>query len=349
MPEADSTGRSVDGYQAPLFVAWQLTNRCEARCIACCEESGPGAQWHDELTRKEALSLARQIVDAGTPYVAFGGGEPLSVPHCWEIFQILSDGGVAIKIETNGSLIGAAEADRLAALDVQCIQISVDGPSAEIHAIGRPGSSFDQAVHALRLVNQRGLPAQLVFVPTRNNIDSMSATFDLAAALGCSAFVTGPLMRLGRAAQVWHDIACSDEQWQQAVHRLTAHAAGHGSSISLAIYPHDILREMELRLQSPQALLLIVPNGKVKLLNALPFAVSDLKLGSLPEAWQAYRHAWRTPEVKSFVAACRANPVLLQHANETWALGAAGQSGQAAHARVIASPVTFERRVPRCQ
>ena len=35
-------GRSVDEYRAPLFLAWQLTNRCSARCIACCEESGPG-------------------------------------------------------------------------------------------------------------------------------------------------------------------------------------------------------------------------------------------------------------------------------------------------------------------
>ena len=23
------------------FVAWQLTNRCQAHCVTCCEESGP--------------------------------------------------------------------------------------------------------------------------------------------------------------------------------------------------------------------------------------------------------------------------------------------------------------------
>ena len=113
-------GRSVQEYRAPLFIAWQLTNRCRARCLACCEESGPDKAWRDELTRAEALDLARQIAAAGIPYVAFGGGEPLGVPHAWEIFEILAAAGVSLKLETEGSYIDEAAADRLAALPVQC-------------------------------------------------------------------------------------------------------------------------------------------------------------------------------------------------------------------------------------
>jgi len=61
-----------------------------------------------------------------------------------------------------------------------------------------------------------------------------------------------------------------------------------------------------------------VPNGKVKLLNALPFAPADLRRDSLDDAWRAYRDAWRAPEVRDFVGRCRSNPALLRHANETW-------------------------------
>ena len=75
---------------------------------------------------------------------------------------------------------------------------------------------------------------------------------------------------------------------------------------------------METRLASPQAMVLMVPNGKVKLLNALPFAPGDLRRQSLGEAWIAYREAWRAPEVREFVLRCRAEPALLRHANETW-------------------------------
>jgi len=87
------SGRTVDDYQAPLFVAWQLTNVCDCACLACCEESGVGRHWPDELTRNEALDLARQIIKLGIPYVAFGGGEPLIVSFFWDILERLSAGG----------------------------------------------------------------------------------------------------------------------------------------------------------------------------------------------------------------------------------------------------------------
>jgi MoaA/NifB/PqqE/SkfB family radical SAM enzyme len=311
-------GRAVAEYRAPLFLAWQLTNRCGARCLACCEESGPDKAWRDELERGEALELARRIVDFGIPYVAFGGGEPLGVPHCWELFERLTAGGVALKIETDGSHIDDAAAERLARLGVQCVQISVDGASAATHERVRPGSSFTAATTAIRRLAARGLAPQLVFVPTRWNLHEAIDTYELAVELGCSAFVTGPLMRIGRAAADWDGIACRDEDWQAAVLALRKHAQSRNAATALSIYPWDILAELEQRLASPQAMLLVVPNGKVKILNALPFAPADLRRDSLEQAWQAYRDAWRSPEVRDFIAACRTDPGLLRHANETW-------------------------------
>jgi len=313
-------GRSVDEYRAPLFLAWQLTNRCSARCLACCEESGPDKAWADELTRGEALDLARRIAESGIPFVAFGGGEPLGVAHSWEIFDILSAAGIALKIETDGSRIDAAAADRLAALDVDCIQISVDGAIAATHERVRPGSSFAAAVGAIERLVARGASPQFVFVPTRFNIGEIVAAFDLAARLGCSAFITGPVMRIGRAAADWDRLGCSDEAWSRAVAALRERAASSGAAIALSIYPWDIVTEMETRLESPQAMLLVVPNGKVKLLNALPFSPADLRVDSIEAAWDTYREAWRAEEVRSFIRRCRSEPALLRHANETWSM-----------------------------
>ncbi len=204
------------------------------------------------------------------------------------------------------------------------MQISVDGATAATHERVRPGSSHAAAVGAIERLAARGRPPQLVFVPTRLNLHEIVAAFDLAAALGCSAFVTGPLMRLGRAAAAWDRLACSDDEWRRAVEALRERAAASGSRIALSIYPWDIVTELETRLESPQAMLLVVPNGKVKLLNALPFAPADLRHDSLAEAWDAYRAAWRSPEVRDFVRRCRSDPALLRHANETWPMQLAG-------------------------
>jgi MoaA/NifB/PqqE/SkfB family radical SAM enzyme len=311
-------GRSVDEYRAPLFLAWQLTNRCSARCIACCEESGPDKAWRDELTRQEALDLARRVIALGIPYVAFGGGEPLGIAHCWELFELLTQSGVAIKLETDGSRIDDAAADRLVSLAIQCVQISVDGATAATHERVRPGSSFVAATGAIERLALRGGAPQFVFVPNRFNIHEIIEAYDLAASLGCAVFVTGPMMRIGRAAASWNTIACSDDEWQRAADALRQRSASLNAPVALAIYPWDIITEMERRLENPQAMLLVVPNGKVKLLNALPFAPSDLRHDSLARAWDAYRDAWRMPVVREFVTACRANPSLLRHANETW-------------------------------
>ncbi len=311
-------GTQIDQYRAPLLVAWQLTNSCSSACLACCEESGPDKAWADELSRDECLDITRQIIDAGIPYVAFGGGEPLGIRHSWEIFERLADAGVGIKLETDARHIDAAAADRLAAMPVQCIQVSIDGATAKTHETVRPGSSFDAAIGAIERLVQRGARPQLVFVPTRLNIHEIVSAYDLAERLGCESFVTGPLMRIGRAATHWERLGCDPAQWQQAAATLRDHAHRGGSTLKLAIYPWDIVEEIGKRLESPQAMLLIVPNGRVKLMNALPFAAANLRQQSLEGAWAAYQRAWRSPEVAEFVRACRADPGLLRHANETW-------------------------------
>jgi MoaA/NifB/PqqE/SkfB family radical SAM enzyme len=313
-------GRSLDEYRSPLFLAWQLTNGCEAACLACCEESG--RSWSDELSRDEALSITRQAINLGIPYVAFGGGEPMSVPHFWDIIEQFAAASVAIKLETNGSLIDGAAALRLHTLGVECIQISIDGATAAMHEKIRPGSSFEKALAAIDRLAALGTATQWVFVPTRLNIQDMVPAFELAVAHGCSAFVTGPMMRLGRGAAAWDQLSVDDATWQHEAARLRQRAAEIGADIMLSIYPWDIVTELQVRLESPQAMMLVVPNGRVKLLNALPFSPSDLKHDTLAQAWHAYRAAWRTQEVRAFIAKCQADPGLLRHANETWSMQA---------------------------
>ena len=270
------------------------------------------------MPRDLAMALVEQIISLDIPYVAFGGGEPMSVPHWWDIFERLAGAGIGIKLETNGRYIDDEAASRLHSLGVACVQISVDGATLPTHQRMRPGSDFAGALGAIDRLVSRGTRPQFVFVPTRLNIHEIVPAFDLAVRHGCSAFVTGPLMRLGRAAASWGSLACDPATWQAAEAALRQRANETGAPIELYIYPWDIVTEMETRLESPQAMLLVVPNGRIKLLNALPFSPGDLRRQSLAEVWTAYRAAWRTPAVREFIGRCRGEPDLLRHANETW-------------------------------
>ena len=52
----------------------------------------------------------------------------------------------------------------------------------------------------------------------------------------------------------------------------------------------------------PPAHFILLPDGKVKLINALPFICGDLRRQSLAEVWRNYQRAWKDPRVVRFIA-----------------------------------------------
>jgi MoaA/NifB/PqqE/SkfB family radical SAM enzyme len=151
--------------------------------------------------------------------------------------------GVSLKIETDGSRIDdtAAGPHRLARRPVRA---DFGGRRHRRHSRrGAPGFELRAAIAAIERLSARGQPPQFVFVPTRHNLHEIVGAFDLAASLGCNAFVTGPMMRIGRAAAAWSDIAVSDSAWQHAAAGLRAHARSRQHGMELSIYPWDIVTE----------------------------------------------------------------------------------------------------------
>jgi MoaA/NifB/PqqE/SkfB family radical SAM enzyme len=164
------------------------------------------------------------------------------------------------------------------------------------------------------------LEPELVFIPTRLNVQDAAAVYRQAVERGVRTFVTGPMMRLGRAAAAWPSLAATDEEWGRAVESLREASRMAGDKVRLAVYPWGIQQEMKTRAESPQAMMLVVPNGRVKLLNALPFAVADLNKKSLASAWPLVGEAWKSETVRDFVERAQRQPELLRHANECWDL-----------------------------
>ena len=69
-----------------------------------------------------------------------------------------------------------------------------------------------------------------------------------------------------------------------------------------------LLEELRYRLQHPAALLIVLPNGLVKLINALPFVCGDLRRESLSEIWANFQRGWQDPRVSRFVEDLAADP-----------------------------------------
>ena len=257
--------------------------------------------------------------------------------HCWEIFEQLARPAWRSSSKPTAAISTIPRPTDLGAAAFRCVQISVDGAiGGDARACATRlelcrGDRGHRATDRARIARRSSCSC-----PTRLNVHEALGVYELAIRLGCEAFVTGPLMRIGRAAgRVGSDRLQRGAMGEHGRCAARARARSHRAARAFRIYPWDILTEMRLRLEQPQAMLLIVPNGKVKLLNALPFAPADLRYHSLAQAWDAYRRAWRSVEVARFIAACSADPGLLRHANETWPVVGTAESMRRSDLRAI--------------
>lgn len=306
-------GCNFSDYSAPLFLPWQLNAECNLKCLHCCEQAG--AEMADQMSREEALDFCRQAVELKIPYMAISGGEPMLCLHLFDICEFIRDNNISLKIETNGEFIDEDAARRLAELKLRSVQVSLDGATAQTHTKLRIGGDWEKAIAACKFLVKYGVKAEIVFVPVKFNIHETAQAVDLAYSLGVYGFYTGKTMRIGRAAQNWDILCPSDEEYQRFYEVLKEKEEAYQGKMKVYCYPSDVLDELKYRIKSPAADLLVLPNGKVKLINSLPFICGDLRKQSLSEIWENYKRAWKDPRVIAFVENTIATPMLLAQAN----------------------------------
>ncbi len=308
----------IDGLKAPLFVSWQLTRDCDLACLHCCTDSAPGKRMPGELTADEAMAVARDIIRNDVPYVMLCGGEPLVVPHFFDLAQTLGEAQVRLKIETNGQRFDAGVAARLAPLPIRSIQISLDGDSEEAYGRQRAGGSLAKAHAACRAARAADLPLEVTFAPTRLNIHEAEQVIERARSLGAFRFNTGKLMRIGTAARHWDKLEVDMAQYRRYFDLLERQSTLEGG-MELCYVPFSIEEGLRQSLADPPATLLVLPDGRVKVAAALPYICADLRRDTLSQAWDAYRRAWRDPAVLSAMREAIADATLHAQAN-TWQL-----------------------------
>jgi MoaA/NifB/PqqE/SkfB family radical SAM enzyme len=306
-------GSNFDDYKSPLFIAWQLNSACNLGCLHCCEEAGHSMP--DEMTKEQALDFCKQIADSDIPYVAISGGEPLLCPHFFDVCRFIRNSNISLKIETNGEFIDGQTARKLAKLKLRSVQVSLDGATAQTHESLRLRGDWKKAIAACKYLLGYDVNTEIVFVPTRFNIHEIGDAIDLARSLGVYGFYTGKIMRIGRAAKNWDILCPSEDEYAHFFEVLEAKTAAYKGQMKVYYYPYDVVEELRYRLECPSASLLVVPNGKVKLIGPLPFICGDLKKESLSRIWGKYKKAWRNPAVVEFANKVIADPKLLAESN----------------------------------
>ena len=293
---------------APLYVAWQITNECNLACLHCIEESGPGKAFKDELARDEVLAVIDQLMDNEVPYLSFSGGEPMLHPHFYEMVDHVTSRGSQLKIETNGHYLTPESCARLKDLGVKAVQVSLDGASSATFGRMRVRGEFDKTVAGIRNLAEAGVPIEVNFSPAAFNVHEASRIVDLAHELGASSFYSGRTMFTGNAVKAWRHLELTEAQYAQYFATLKAKQAEYKGRMRVTFHEAGLLEELRYRLHHPAALLIVLPNGLVKLINALPFICGDLRSEPLAQVWANFRRAWHDPRVATFIDELAVDP-----------------------------------------
>ena len=140
-----------------------------------------------ELTTEEVMRVIDQIAEVGkVPSVSFTGGECTLRPELAQFVARARSHGMRVNIITNGLLCASRRyVDTLAAAGLTSAQVSLEGPTAEVHEklTQRPGS-FGKTVRGIENLRAAGLHVHTNTTICEENADHVTGIVDLARALG---------------------------------------------------------------------------------------------------------------------------------------------------------------------
>jgi MoaA/NifB/PqqE/SkfB family radical SAM enzyme len=145
----------------------------------------------------------------------------------------------------------------------------------------------------------------------------LPAVIERARSLGAFRFNTGKLMRIGTAARLWGKLEPTADAYQEFRRYLDLQQTRVGHEMELCYIPFDMQEALRGSLEEPPATMLVLPNGWVKVAATLPDVCADLRCDTLPQAWHAYRSAWRSESVTAAIRRAIGEEARHREAN-TW-------------------------------
>ncbi len=178
-------------------VIWNLVRRCNLACKHCYSISAD-TDFSGELSTDEVRTVMADLRAFGVPVLILSGGEPLLRPDIFELSRHARELGFYVGLSTNGTLIDAAMADRIAAIGYNYVGVSLDGIGATHDAFRRRQGAYDASLAGIRLLRRHGIKVGLRFTMTRDNDNELPRLLDLLDAEDLDKFYFSHLNYAGR-------------------------------------------------------------------------------------------------------------------------------------------------------
>jgi radical SAM protein with 4Fe4S-binding SPASM domain len=259
----------------PFAVIFELTYACNLSCKHCYV----AVEHRKELSAEKIKDVLNQLVEMGTFYICFTGGELFARSDCIEILHYAKNKGFFIVILTNGTLITPQIADALKEIKPRGMEISLLGATVKTHdsITGVPGS-FEKAVNAIKLLVDRGIHVITKTTLLKFNVHEYQQIKALAKSLGVVPKISSGVVRRvdGEAYPQEYQITWNDRE-------LFLH--GELLEESFLTYFFEGSDAKYLTCKAGKLFAAINPYGDVNPCILLPVPLGNLNKKSFREIW----------------------------------------------------------------
>ena len=196
----------------PKWIAWEITRRCNLRCVHCRSSSGAEIRGHPDFPAEEGFRVLDGIASYAKPVVVLSGGEPLLRPDVFDIARHGTGLGLRMCLATNGLLVTGETCEKIREAGIRIVSLSLDGSTEAVHDDFRSvKGAFRGAVSAARLFREHGIEFIINSSFTKRNQGEIPKVYRLAKDLGATAWYMFMIVPTGRGEELLKELIPREE------------------------------------------------------------------------------------------------------------------------------------------
>lgn len=275
-------------------IAINLTSKCNLKCMHCARKDDE--QLQEELSISFFIDILKQATSLGTENVNITGGEIFLRKDCFELIENALSLGYFVGIESNGTLIKKEHVEKMSTYGKNFrISISLDGVTAEVHDAIRGKGSFSKTISALELLSQYNIPARVITVLNKNNMDQIPELVRyVTKELDLGFRLIPNIIEYGRGIYTHNEYGVNYLEVNKLLENFyfdflrEKNSEKFSVELSIALAPIDV--DFHNNCQWGKAMIGISPYGTVNLCHVQGsderFIFGDLKKNSLKDIWE---------------------------------------------------------------
>ncbi len=197
---------------APKWIAWEITRRCNLRCVHCRSSSEREIAGHPDFRLEEAYRIIDDIATYAQPVVVLSGGEPLVRKDVFEIAHYGTDKGLRMCLATNGTLVSEDICEKIKESGIRIVSLSLDGSDERVHDDFRSQEgAFSGTIRAAELFKKHDIEFIINSSFTKRNQEEIPKVYRLAKDLGATAWYMFMIVPTGRGEDIMKELISKDD------------------------------------------------------------------------------------------------------------------------------------------